>query len=53
MDESMGGELGATSKLKKRETSVVFLEFYLTTAEPMAPQELRKWLYSLDNALFT
>lgn len=40
----MGGELGAASKLRKRGTYVVFLELYLATAEPMAPQEFRKWL---------
>lgn len=45
VDDSVGGELGATSEVRKRGTSVVFLEFYLTTAEPVAPQELRKWVY--------
>lgn len=42
VDDSMGGELGATSKVRKRGTSVVSLELYLTTAEPVAPQEFGK-----------
>lgn len=45
VDDSVGGELGATSKVRRRGTSVVSSEFYLTTAEPVAPQELRKQLY--------